>query len=82
MGSLIAGMQTLTCDMWDLSHDQGSHPGPLHWELRVLATGPPGKPSCDLLWRSALERCNEGESKAYSGPYFSLTGGILITGSG
>ena len=23
--------------------DQGSNPGPLHWELRVLATGPPGK---------------------------------------
>ena len=22
---------------------QGSNPGPLHWELRVLATGPPGK---------------------------------------
>ena len=41
-----------------------------------------GSPSCDLLWRLGLERCNEGESKAYSGPYFSLTGGILITGSG
>ena len=24
--------------------DQGSNLGPLHWELRVLATGPPGKP--------------------------------------
>ena len=23
--------------------DQGLKPGPLHWELRVLATGPPGK---------------------------------------
>ena len=23
--------------------DQGSNPGPLHWEHRVLATGPPGK---------------------------------------
>ena len=23
--------------------DQGSHPGPLHWEHGVLATGPPGK---------------------------------------
>ena len=35
MGSLIAGMQKLTCDMWDLSADQGSNPGLLHWELRV-----------------------------------------------
>ena len=23
--------------------DQGSNPGPLHWECRVLTTGPPGK---------------------------------------
>ena len=23
--------------------DQGLNPGPLHWELGVLATGPPGK---------------------------------------
>ena len=23
--------------------DQGLNPGPLHWEHRVLATGPPGK---------------------------------------
>ena len=23
--------------------DQGSNPGPLHWEHAVLATGPPGK---------------------------------------
>ena len=23
--------------------DQGSNPGPLHWERRVLATGPPRK---------------------------------------
>ena len=23
--------------------DQGSNPGPLHWECRVLPTGPPGK---------------------------------------
>ena len=23
--------------------DQGSHLGPLHWERRVIATGPPGK---------------------------------------
>ena len=25
--------------------DQGSNPGPLHWECEVIATGPPGK-SC------------------------------------
>ena len=26
--------------MWDLVPDQGSNPNPLHWELRILATGP------------------------------------------
>ena len=29
--------------MWDLVPWPGIKPGPLHWEHRVLATGPPGK---------------------------------------
>ena len=29
--------------------DQGSNPGPLHWEHEVLATGPPGKSPLQLL---------------------------------
>ena len=33
----------LICNMQDLVPDQGLNPGPLHWELRVSATGPPGK---------------------------------------
>ena len=37
------GMRTLSCSMWNWFPDQGSNPGPLHWEHRVLATGPPGK---------------------------------------
>ena len=45
-------MRTLSCGMWtsQLQHvcriqfpDQGSNPGPLHWEHGVLPTGPPGK---------------------------------------
>ena len=28
--------------MWDLVPDQESNQGPLHWEHRVLTTGPPG----------------------------------------
>ena len=32
---------TTACDME--FPDQGWNPGPLQWELRVLATGPPGK---------------------------------------
>ena len=33
----------LSCGMWGLLPDQGSDPGPLYWELKVLATEPPGK---------------------------------------
>ena len=29
--------------VWDLVSQPGIEPGPLHWELRILATGPPGK---------------------------------------
>ena len=36
-------MQTPTCGMWDLVPWPGIKPGPLHWELRVLVIGPPGK---------------------------------------
>ena len=37
-----------SCSMQDLVLDQGSNLGPLHWELRVLATGPPWKSVCIL----------------------------------
>lgn len=40
---------TFSCGMWNLVSDQGSKPGPLHWELGVLATGPPGK-SCSVFF--------------------------------
>ena len=33
----------LSSGMQDLVPDQGSNPGPLHWECGVLTTGPPGK---------------------------------------
>ena len=34
---------SLGCRMWDPVPDQGSSPGALQWEHRVLATRPPGK---------------------------------------
>ena len=40
---LSCGTRSLRCSMWDLVPCQGLNPGPLHWELGVLATGPPGK---------------------------------------
>ena len=43
-----------SCGMRDLFPDQGSNPGPLHWECGVLTTGPPGKSLysifCDNLY--------------------------------
>ena len=36
--------------MWDLVSDQGSNLDPLHWELRVFTTGPPGKPTIVFTW--------------------------------
>ena len=44
MGGLLScGMRTLSCGMWDILPEQGLNLGHLHWDYRVLATGPPGK---------------------------------------
>ena len=43
-------MQDLLALAWGIYFpDQGSNPGPFHWELRVFATGPPEKFSWCLL---------------------------------
>ena len=31
-GIFDCGMQTLSCGIWELFPNQGSNPGPLHWE--------------------------------------------------
>ena len=46
-GIFSCGKQTLSCGMWDLVPWPGTEPGPP--ALRVLATGPPGKPPLPLL---------------------------------
>ena len=43
MQTLTCSMQILICSMWDLVPDQGSNTDPLHWELRILASRPPGE---------------------------------------
>ena len=53
-------MHGLSCGMWDSSisvvacrikfPDQGANPGPLLWQHRVSATGPPGKSLKLLLY--------------------------------
>ena len=39
----IVACGIFSCSTWGLAPDQGSNPGPLHWERGVLTTGPPGK---------------------------------------
>ena len=40
--AVACGLLVVAC-MWDLVSRPGVEPGPLHWERRVLPTGPPGK---------------------------------------
>ena len=47
-GIFSCSLGTLLCDMCDLVPCQGLNLGPLHWEHRSLATGPPGK-SCKAV---------------------------------
>ena len=51
--------------------DQDLNPGRLHWECRVLATGPPEKshvfyifnPKISLSWLGILSSCNNRDEK-------------------
>ena len=52
--SLDVACELLSSSMWDLVPDQGSNLGCLHWELGVLATGPPGKSQEFLIKDSNL----------------------------
>ena len=52
--SLDVACELLSSSMWDLVPDQGSNLGRLHWELGVLATGPPGKSQEFLIKDSNL----------------------------
>ena len=38
-------------------HDQGSNPGPLHWEQGVLTTGSPGKSQFYVQFSSVTQLC-------------------------
>ena len=43
------GMQDLHCSMWDLVPSLGIELGPLYWEHRILAFGPPWKSHLEIL---------------------------------
>ena len=56
----------LHCGMWGLD----PRPAPLHWEHKVLATGPPGEPRGHVLWsqtpRSGLKGPDERVESSWS----------------
>ena len=58
--SLSRGLQTLSCGTGGLVPYLELNLGPLHWGLKDLATGPPGKSLSPLLflmgWFSLLEK--------------------------
>ena len=56
LGSFVAAFELLVTAHGIQFPDQGWNPGPLHWELRVLATGPPGK-SQPVTFKNPLTRC-------------------------
>ena len=49
---LVAACKLLVVACGILFPDQGWNPGHLHWELRVLTTGPPGKSQEASIWLS------------------------------
>ena len=63
VGYLVVACKLLAVACGIYFSDQGSNSGPLHWECRVLATGPPGKSHlvdlCEVWvtgWMSILQR--------------------------
>ena len=71
--SLLQNMESLVAAHGIQFPDQGLSPGPLHWECRVLATGPPARSHLHPLlhatrWespRSWLRWCNPSLLKRY-----------------
>ena len=46
---LVAACRVFSCGVWDLVPCPGTGPGPLCWELRVLASGPAGNAATSYL---------------------------------
>ena len=76
---LLGPYRIFSCGIWDLVPWPGIEPRPLHWELRVLATGPPGKFPDGLVLnlqyngRRGRTDCISHLSWLYLLPSFSIT---------
>ena len=68
-GIFVAACKLLVvaCGIW--FPDQGSNPGPLHWESGVLPTGPPRKSQRVIFWVAYLSPFN---THTYLHPSFFL----------
>ena len=55
VGCLVVTCKLLAVACGIQFSDQGSNPGPLHWECRVLAAGPPGKSHVSILILGPLD---------------------------
>ena len=52
--------------------DEGSNPDFLHWELGVLATGPPGKPLPPFIRALVITLCLPPTDEPGSPPHLSI----------
>ena len=55
VGSLVGAQEFLVTAQFP---DEGSNPDPLHWELRVLVTRPPGKSLYTMFKSQNVTDCN------------------------
>ena len=71
---LAAARGIFSCIMWDLFPWSGIYLGPLHWEHRVLATGPPGKSPAAAAAKSIQSCLTLSDPMDYSLPGSSIHG--------
>ena len=57
---LVVALRIFCCGMYDLIPWPGIEPWPLHWELRVLATGPLGKSQILFIFQEIIAALKKG----------------------
>ena len=75
---LVVAHDIFSCGIWDLVPSPGTEPWPLHWELSVLTTGPPGKSQASKSFFLMLMASREGLHRERS----NKQGGMLAFPAG
>ena len=75
-GILVSALGIFSCSMWDLVPWLGIKPGILHWEHRVLATGPSGKSQETFFTRPKDSSTNLAETSLWTEPqmFYQISG--------